>query len=132
MQFVFTELSASPVLASGNIWRSRLRPIPEGTNTAIVVRQGDDYRNDQTTLGKYQRLLNVSIEVYSRGDVPDSLADGLVESVVTRMMNDRSMGGLCDDVKLGNKTLQWESRDTDLAVIDITFEVEYETADEVL
>lgn len=128
-----TLLEASPTLVSGNVWRSRLRPIPAGSNTAIVVRQGRDVRiNDSTTIGNYSRNAVVMVEVYARGDIPDQLADSVVESVVSRVMADPSLGGLCDDILVGNKSPDWAARDTDLVAIDVEFIAGYETASGVL
>lgn len=121
-----TKLKAAPTLVSGNIWRSKLRPIPEGTNLAIVLRQGPDLRVENTTIGRRQRQLNVVVEIYARGDVPDLLADPVVESVVQRVMSDRSLGGLCDDIIIGDKTPEWDSRETDFVVFDCDFLIDYE------
>jgi len=120
-------LEGSPSLASGNVWRSRLRPIPAGSNLAIVVRQGRDIRiNESTTIGNYSRQAVVMVEVYARGDIPDQLADPVVRSVVGRVMADTSLGGLCDDILVGNKEPDWSARDTDLVAIDLEFIVSYQ------
>ncbi len=122
-----TLLQATPTLADGNVWRSRLRPIPSGSDSAIVVRQGRDVRlNDATTIGHYTRQTVVMVEVYARGDVPDQLADTVVQSIVGRIMADTSLGGLCDDIMVGNKELDWSARDTDLVAIDIEFAAVYQ------
>lgn len=126
MVLLETKLKAAPDLVDGNVWRSRLRPIPEGTDFAIVLRQGTDLRVDDATIRNVQRQLTVTVEVYARGDVPDELADPVVEDVVERMMEDTGLGGLCDDIVIGNKIPNWDSRETDLVVMDVDFLIDYE------
>jgi len=114
-------------VASGAVWRSRMRPIPEGAALAVVVRRKQDVRLGDATLGRQQRQLAVTVEIYARGDEPDALADPLIESVMSRVMADRSLGGLCDDVEVDSVDPEWAARDTDLVVMDLTFNVRYET-----
>lgn len=127
-QAIFALLQANPELVDGNIWRSRLRPIPANSDFAIVVRQGRDLRlNQSTTIGNYARQTAVMVEVYARGNVPDQLADPIVSEVVTRVMADTNLGGLSDDILVGNKQPDWMARDTDLVAIDLEFIVTYQT-----
>ncbi len=120
-------LKDEPELVDGNVWRSRLRPIPTGSNFAIVVRQGRDLRiNESTTIGNYSRQAAVLVEIYARGDVPDQLADPIVHEVVKRVMVDTNLGGLSDDILVGNKQPDWSARDTDLVAIDLEFIVTYQ------
>ncbi len=120
-------IKAEPELVDGNVWRSRLRPIPASSGYAIVVRQGRDLRlNESTTIGNYSRQAVVMVEVYARGDVPDQLADPIVHEVVKRVMADTNLGGLSDDIYVGNKQPEWTARDTDMVAIDLEFIVTYQ------
>jgi hypothetical protein len=129
---VFSLLNAPTALASGNVWRSKLRPVPQADNLAIVVRQGSDNRLGETTINRSLRQLTVTTEVYARGDVPDQLADAVVEDIVERLLADRSLGGLCDDIQPGNRVPEWAARDTDLVVVDLDFIIDYEIVNETL
>jgi hypothetical protein len=122
-------LTAAPQIAGGNIWRSRLRPIPAGKALAIVVKRGNESRLERTTIGNYMRQLSVNVEIYARGDVPDQLADGLIEECLSRVMADREFGGLADDTELGGIGAEWDQKDTDLVVMDMEFLVTYEVAE---
>ena len=125
----FMDVLTTPTsVASGAVWRSRLRPIPEGTALAAVVRRKTDVRLGPATLGLQQRQLQVAVEVYARGDEPDALADPLIEAVMARVMADRTLGGLCDDIEVDSVDPEWAARDTDLVVMDLTFNVQYEIA----
>lgn len=119
-------------VASGAVWRSRLRPIPEGTALAVVVRRKPDIRLGDSTMDRQMRQLAVTVEIYARGDEPDSVADPLIESVMSRVMADRSLGGLCDDVEVDSVDTEWAARDTDLVMMDLTFNVRYEIANTAL
>lgn len=129
---VLAALVAPTALASGNVWRSRLRPIAQETTLAIVVRQGPDNRVDETTINRSHRQLTVTTEIYARGDVPDQLADAVIEDIMERLMADRSLGGLCDDIQPGNRVPEWAARDTDLVVVDLDFIIDYEIVNGVL
>jgi hypothetical protein len=125
----FMDVLTTPTsVASGAVWRSRWRPIPEGTALAVVVRRKTDARLGPTTLDRQQRQLQVAVEVYARGDEPDALADPLIEAVMARVMADRTLGGLCDDIEVDSVDPEWAARDTDLVVMDLTFNVQYEIA----
>lgn len=129
---LFNQLKAAPKLVYGNVWRSRLRPIPQGSDLAIVIRQGDDTRGEDSTVMEAHRELAVTVEVYARGDVPDTLADPVVIDVVARMLQDLTLGGLSYHIELGNKRLEWAARDTDQVVVDLEFKVSYVLADALL
>lgn len=129
---IFAILEAEPILVDGNVWRSRLRPIKTGTDFAIVLRGGPDIRGSETTLNRHSRELNLTVEVYARGDVPDQLADPKVELVIDRVLADRTLAGLCDDIQIGNKVPSWETRDTELVVIDLQVIVDYEQSNDSL
>lgn len=125
---IFTALTTPTALANGNVWRSKLRPIPQESDLAIVVRQGADSRGQATTIENVQRQLVVTTEIYARGDIPDQLADAVIEDVITRVLADRSLGGLCDNIVPGNRVPEWAARDTDLVVVDVDFLIDYETS----
>lgn len=125
---IFTLLSTDTDYADNNVWRTRLRPIPAGKNLAIVVRQGPDTNGEAITLRNVFRQLRVTVEIYARGDVPDQIADALVVEVVSRLTEDTTLSGLCDDVLPGNKVPNWEARDTDLVMMDLDFLIDYEVA----
>lgn len=129
---LFDQLKAAPKLVYGNVWRSRLRPIPQDADAAIVIRQRDDGRSDESTVSSQYREVTVAVEVYARGDVPDSIADPIVEAVVARMLQDMTLGGLCYQIELGNKSLDWAARDTDLVAVDLDFKVSYVVPDGAL
>ena len=129
----FMDVLTQPTsVASGAVWRSRLRPIPEGTVLAAVVRRKQDIRLGDSTMDRQMRQLAVTVEIYARGDEPDSVADPLIEAVMTRVMADRSLGGICDDVEVDSVDPEWAARDTDLVVMDLTFNVRYEVANTAL
>lgn len=123
---LFTKLEAAPVLVSGNVWRTKLRPIPRAADLAIIIRRGQDLRVADVTLKTHARQLSAFVEIYARGDVPDELADPVVESVIDRVMADRNLSGLCDDISIGNVLPDWAARDEDLVVMIVEFLVDYE------
>ncbi|HSH98877.1 MAG: hypothetical protein ACAH07_06010 [Methylophilaceae bacterium] len=128
---IFNKLSAAPPLA-GVIWRSRLRPIPENKASAIVMRPGTVGEPDLIVLGQYRWVLNLAIEFYGRGDVPDSITDPIIEAAFTRIAADRTLGGICDDILPGRREWDFESRDTDLVVAILELNIEFTTSEATL
>jgi hypothetical protein len=125
-------LEATTPLAGGNIFQSRLRKLQAEYDLAIVVRRGPDVRIGPSTLNKTQRQLSVITEIYARGDIPDDLADPVMEGVVARVLANRELSGLCDDIAVGSVVPDWEARDSDLVVMDLEFIVDYEIGNEEL
>lgn len=129
---VFALLSAAPVLVNGNVWRSRVRGIPLEVSLAIVLVKKSDVRLGASTLNRSQRQLTLTAEIYARGDLPDVLADGVVEQVASRMLADRNLGGLCDDILASDAVPDWAGRDSDLVVMDLDFMIDYEIENTIL
>ncbi len=129
---IYALLSEPTAVVVDATWRSRLKRIPQNIDRAVVVRKGLDRKENLTTLGRHHRIVSQSVEVYVRGDEPDLLADPIVKTVVNRVLSDRTLSGLCDDIQVDSVSPEWESADTDLVVMEIAFSVLYESSDNAL
>lgn len=80
-------LAAAPALADGRIWSNRLRPLPAGSATAVVVRQANS-RGDEVVLGALDWATSFAIECYGRGPAgadPADAVDQLLKDVWARL-----------------------------------------------
>ncbi len=79
-------LMASPCLAEGNVWANRVRVIPQGCHTAIVVRIERSPGREEV-LGMLDWDSHFAIEVYGRsasGEDPAKVVGALLQAVWAR------------------------------------------------
>jgi hypothetical protein len=122
-----TTLLGTP-LVSGRIYRSRAEPLSRAEAPAIVVSPGPD-RPDipGSTHERTDHRLMVAIAVYVRGSVPDQVADPICAEVHSRMMSDRTMGGLATDIVYQGWTPEMEEGDVTAGWMVAEYAIEYRT-----
>ena len=117
-------LTAAPALAGGRISANRLRPIPTGQNTAIVLRMGRS-KGSEEVLGALDWQTPFAVECYARaaaGADPQPAVDVLLSDVWARLaaLNDATLGA---SISI-NPEIDWQYDDADTpavcAVIQIT------------
>ena len=79
------------------IYRSRVEAFSREEAPAIVIEPGMD-RAIEFSSCKLDWTLDLIVAIYVRGSNPDQLADPVTVDVNTRLMTDRSMGGLAIDI----------------------------------
>lgn len=132
MAAVFTKLNTPTAVVVGATYRSRMRAIEQSKPRAVNLRRRADTRGEASNIGRHFRQLAISVEVYAKGALPDSGADSTMETIVTRLMADRTLGGLCDDIKIGDVVPDWVDNESDMVVMDMEFLIDYESLDSVL
>jgi hypothetical protein len=120
---------------TGRIYRSRSQALSRNEAPAIIVSPGNDDpfnapRTIGASLGKLDNTLAVLIEVYVRGDIPDQLADPIGVQIHSRMMADRTMGGLAKNVQPDGWRPQYEQADLTAGWFGFQFLVKYRTQDD--
>lgn len=125
-------LQAAPAIAGGRVYRAMLSKVAETEPNAIVLVPDSAEMAGGIVLGRLAWKLSVRVECYARGSAPDTAADALMEVVTARLTADRTLGGLADDIAPRGVSWSYEMRDTDLAVIVITYDVEYSTLEVTL
>ena len=119
------------------IYRSRAQAYSRSEAPAITVSPGEDNpvnapRTTGASLGRLDQVLPVLIEIYVRGDVPDQLADPIGVDVHSRMMADRTLGGLAHDVQPDGWRPEYEQADATAGWIGHKFLVRYRTRDDAI
>ena len=109
---------------SGRVYRSQADPNPRELAPFITV----EWSSEQSMPDAVQllgRSLNVDVSVYTRGDVPDSLADPIMVDAHQRLVADPSLGGLAIDIQLDDASNEVIAADFPAAKVTHTYVVKY-------
>lgn len=96
--------------AGANVFRSRVTAVERDVTPAIVIRPEEDMPEKQFA-GMTINILAMAIDVYTRGDVPDQLADAVIVPAHALIMADPTIGGLAAITRQGPS--KWEMHDAD-------------------
>ena len=113
---------------STRIYRSRVEPISRGESPAIVVEPVSDTAEQNTALPTLDWSLTVRVAVIVRGDIPDQLADPIVEDAHGKIMADLTLGGYAIDVQPQSVSFDLMEADQPAGVIMINYLVRYRTS----
>jgi hypothetical protein len=93
------DLLAGTVQVGTRIDRSRAVAYARNEAPALAIEPGTDVaREEPVSNCKIDWRLQVSISVYTRGNVPEQLAAPIIADVHSRLMADRTLGGLAMDI----------------------------------
>jgi len=115
------------VQVSTRIYRSRVEPLARGELPAIVVEPVGDSAEQNTSLPTLDWTLTVRISVIVRGNIPDQLADPIVESLHAKVMADLTLGGYAYDVQPVSVSFDLVEADQPSGVISCDYAVRYRT-----
>lgn len=121
-----TTVLASTSGVSGRVYRSRVEPIIRGQSPAIVVEPISD-QADQTTLATLDWSLTVRVTVFTRGAIPDQLADPIVAAAYDLIMQDTTLNGYAIDVLPIGTQFEMIEADQAAGVVACDFLVKYRT-----
>lgn len=109
------------------IYRSRVEPFARAESPAIVVEPLNDTAQQNTSLPTLDWSLTVRVAIIVRGNVPDQLADPIVESAHAKLMADLTLGGYAIDVQPQNVAFELVEADQPAGVISLDYLVRYRT-----
>lgn len=113
---------------STRIYRSRVEPLARGESPAIVVEPVSDTAEQNTSLPTLDWSLTVRVAVIVRGDIPDQLADPIVESLHSKIMADLTLGGVAMDIRPVSVNFDLVEADQPAGVISCDYLIRYRTA----
>ena len=113
---------------STRIYRSRVEPLARGESPAIVVEPVSDTAEQNTSLPTLDWSLTVRVAVIVRGDIPDQVADPIVESLHSKIMADLTLGGYAIDVQPQSVNFEMVEADQPAGVIACDYLVRYRTS----
>lgn len=109
------------------IYRSRVEPLTRQESPAIVVEPVSDTAEQNTALPTLDWSLTVRVAIIVRGDIPDQVADPIIESAHAKIMADLSLGGYAIDVQPISVTFDLQEADQPAGVIMMDYLVRYRT-----
>ena len=112
---------------STRIYRSRVVPLSRGESPALVIEPVSDSSQANLTLPKLDWSLQVRVAVIVRGDVPDEVADPIVESLHSKITADLTLGGYAIDVQPVGVDFALMDADQPAGVISCNYLVRYRT-----
>lgn len=112
-------------------YRSRLTAVARSESPAIVVQAVKETvtkRNNDLS----ERELEVDVEVITRGQTPDQVADPYAVSAQAKVMEDQTLGGLC--LRLREVGTQWlmSEADFDAVIVSTRYLIDYRTTAKTL
>jgi hypothetical protein len=114
---------------STRIYRSRVEAFARNEAPAIVIEPGTDSASEELVSNcKIDWRLPVLIAVYTRGAIPDQLADPIIISLHSKLMTDRTLGGLAMDIFPGTVDPQMEKADQPALWTVLTYNVRYRSS----
>tara|TARA_Y100001938_G_scaffold82937_1_gene114114 strand:+ start:599 stop:1024 length:426 start_codon:yes stop_codon:yes gene_type:complete len=112
---------------SSRVYRSRVVPLSRGESPAIVIEPISDTAQQNTSLPTLDWSMQVRVSVIVRGDVPDEIADPIVESLHSKMCADLTLNGYAIDVQPTSVDFQMIDADQPAGVINTNWLVIYRT-----
>tara|TARA_R100000353_G_scaffold58666_1_gene46362 strand:- start:1075 stop:1500 length:426 start_codon:yes stop_codon:yes gene_type:complete len=109
------------------IYRNRVIPITRGESPALILEFVSDTVEQNTSLPTLDHTLTVKLSVIVRGDVPDTVADPIIESAHSKIMADLTVNNLAIDIKPSDTTMESVDADQPAGVLSADFIVIYRT-----
>lgn len=130
LSYVATTLAPTAGV-NGRVYRSRVEAFSRDEAPAIIIESGQDRAQVYATC-KLDWTLDLLVVVYTRGQIPDQLADPVLLDAHSRLMADRSLGGLAVDVVPTLADPQRDKADLTSLWLVNSYQVRYRTAIENL
>ena len=109
------------------IYRSRVVPLSRGESPALILEPVSDTVEQNTSLPTLDHFLTIRISVIVRGDVPDKVADPIVESAHSKVMADLTENNLAIDIQPSDTSFEMLDADQPGGVTGIEYIVRYRT-----
>jgi hypothetical protein len=113
---------------STRIYRSRVEPMARAESPAIVIEPVNDTAQQNTSLPTLDWSLTVRVSVIVRGNIPDQLADPIVEDLHAKLMADLTLGGVAIDVQPQAVAFEIVEADQPAGVISCEYLIRYRTS----
>jgi hypothetical protein len=108
------------------IYRSRVEPLARQESPAIVVEPLTDDA-DNSVVPKLDWRLIVRIAIIVRGNVPDQVADPIVEDVHKKLLNNATLTGMVIDLVPVRVTFDNMDADQPAGVVMMDYSIRYRT-----
>ena len=109
------------------IYRSRVEAFARSECPALVIEPINDEASIDTSLPTYTWRLGVRVMVIVRGNIPDQVADPIVESLHSKISADLTLGGYAMDVQAVSISWDLVEGDQPTGVVSCDYRVLYRT-----
>ena len=109
------------------IYRSRVTALSREESPALIVEAVSDTAQSAFAGQAIIWTLLLRISVIVRGDKPDEIADGTIESLHSKVMTDQTRGGYAITTRPTDVNFEMVDADQPAGVISCNFTVEYRT-----
>jgi hypothetical protein len=109
------------------IYRSRVEPLARAESPAIVVEPVSD-QADNAVLPKLDWDMTVRIAVIVRGNIPDQIADPIVEDIHSKLWANATLLSLVTSILPTNVTFDIMEADQPAGVVSLEYQVRYRTS----
>jgi hypothetical protein len=123
LQTIMTLLTA---IGGLTVVRSRTEAINRAESPMVVVKPVQ-MTPDYNVIDFAEWTQQYSVEIYTRGDIPDGLADPFVQSIYAALLADRSLGGKVMDIQAVSVTWDVIDGDQSIGITDMRFATLYRT-----
>jgi hypothetical protein len=124
---------AGTVGVGSRIYRSRTEAFSRDESPAITVEHGrSDARIEPVSTCRIDWTFQLIVAVFSRGVhggiSPDQVADPVIQSIHARLMADRTIGGLAQDIIPVSRDPQLVSAEDPVMWTLLTYQIRYRTS----
>jgi hypothetical protein len=120
---------AGTVEVGSRIYRSRQEAFARNEAPCLLIEPGTDTaREEPVSNCKIDWRLPVAITIHTRGPIPEQLAGPIIADVHTRLLSDRTLGGLAMDIWPADVNHQREQADATAGWTTATYNVRYRTS----
>jgi len=112
---------------STRIYRSRVEAFARSECPALVVEPISDDATIETSLPTLSWRLGVRVAVIVRGNIPDQVADPIVQSLHSKISADLTLGGIAMDVQPISVSFDLVESDQPTGVVMCDYRVLYRT-----
>lgn len=119
-------LAAGTFGVSGRVYRSRTEALRREETPAIIIEPVQSAAT-YSVIDFVDWELQLKATVFTRGAVPETQADAIVQDLYARLMADRSLSGLVHDVAPAGISYQNIDGDKPVGITDLVFNVRFRT-----
>lgn len=113
---------------SSRIYRTRVEAFQRNEAPALVIEPGtDNAATEPVSTCKIDWTLTVLVAVHTRGGIPDQAADPIVKDVHSKLLADRTLGGLAMDIWPISVDPQFDKADAASCWTVCSYQVRYRT-----
>jgi hypothetical protein len=112
-------------VAGGRVYRARKEQLP--TLPAVIIRPESEEDTGEA-LGVTDTTINVSFDVYARGDIPDQAADATLSAVYAALIPNPTLGLGSDVQIMPGRIVTWDVDDYDDSRTTLMMRIQYRTA----